>query len=114
MKQGKRSINKYNGMCGYRGPNQMKCAIGVLIPNKCYKPVFDEHGLGIVSLLDNYTPEEIFGSKIEENVTKTFLNDLQTIHDYGKDILGLRNRWKLQLIEFAKTYHLKVPKELGG
>ena len=37
LKQGVRSVNSY-GVCLYRGPNGLRCAISALIPDELYMP----------------------------------------------------------------------------
>lgn len=75
------------GMCLYRHPAGLKCAIGHLIPDSEYVssmdgPVFEDSGTedsgtGVVDLIDNFYPGE---NNIGHNLL-SFLDQLQKSHD---------------------------------
>jgi len=67
-----------NGNCLYRGPNELKCALGCLIPDELYESKFDYGGLGLgwnACGLINYGPE------ILRNLDEDLLLYFQIIHD---------------------------------
>lgn len=81
LRQGEPSMN--SGQCQYRGPNGLKCAVGVLIPDELCTPSFleFENGAGVMSadvqkalITAGVLREDDFASFI-------FLRDLQIIHD---------------------------------
>lgn len=79
--------------CSYRGPNGLKCAAGILIPDEEY--TFDSfEGKDWGHLVQNQYVE----SRFEEEII-----ELQNIHD-----LERVERWKDELIKFAEHYNLQV------
>lgn len=79
--------------CSYRGPNGLKCAAGILIPDEEY--TFDSfEGKDWGHLVQNRYVESRFSKEITE---------LQRIHD-----LDRVERWKDELVEFAEHYNLQV------
>jgi len=95
LKQGKAS--KDSSSCMYRGPNGLKCAIGMLIPDKLYKPRFegyDASGFGVRKAL------------VKAGVPNTvafvnFLACLQKVHDAHPV-----EDWDRELVNFAHLYDL--------
>ena len=70
-------LNGDYGQCVYRGPNNKRCAIGCLIPDEIYDPVWDLEILVIKELMDdNYLPN-LFSKEIDID----FLISLQDLHD---------------------------------
>ena len=69
--QGKQSIDA-GGHCMYRGPNNTKCAIGCLIPDKLYLPGMEHNTVYMITIfkVPAYFYEYL-----------GFLTDLQLIHD---------------------------------
>lgn len=99
--------------CKYRGPNGLKCAIGILIPDHLYNPVFDGtlsqakafglKGLSIRRLMKAVPAlQDYLGA---ENLD--ILNELQSIHD---DVDP--SSWRVRLFYLAGQYHLRFPKAL--
>ena len=78
--------------CLYRGPNGLKCAIGVLIPDEKYEPEFE--GLGAIN-------KELCAAAGISHIGKDFLGDLQDIHDQHRP-----SRWAQKLRAFAKKHKL--------
>ena len=92
MKQNERSAFS-DESCSYRGPNGLKCAAGILIPDEEY--TFDSfEGKDWGHLVQNGYVESRFSEQIIE---------LQNIHD-----LERVERWKDELIKFANDYNLQV------
>ena len=95
LKQGKAS--KDSSSCMYRGPNGLKCAIGMLIPDELYKPRFEGYsasGFGVRKAL------------VKAGVPNTvafvnFLVRLQKVHDDH-----LVEDWDCELVNFAHHYDL--------
>lgn len=105
-KQGfKRSMGK-DGICKFRGKEGMRCAIGQLIPNKLYKPGFDEDGEGVYGLPDVLI-SKITGER-DSDLARRFLSPLMDVHDAPAK--GGRTSMKNRLAEFAVKNNLKVPK----
>jgi hypothetical protein len=92
LKQNERSAFS-DESCSYRGPNGLKCAAGILIPDEEY--TFDSfEGKDWGHLVQNRYVESRFSEEIIE---------LQNIHD-----LERVERWKDELINFANNYNLQV------
>lgn len=101
LAQGKRSEN--NKGCLYRGPDGLKCAIGVLIPDELYKrglentPADDPAVLevleeaGVLTLGGPYT-----------NRLVNLLRQLQLVHDDTQP-----ENWPARLETIAKEYDIK-------
>ncbi len=70
--QGQRSVNA-NGVCLYRGPNGLKCAIGALITDEEYDSEMEFKTISF--LKERFIPDRLKGVIID------FLSDLQNIHD---------------------------------
>lgn len=49
-KQGCKSQDEQHQTCLYRGPNGLKCAVGVLIPDEEYRDEWDEKGWQVAKL----------------------------------------------------------------
>lgn len=91
-------IHPVKNMCKYRGPNGLKCAAGILIPDEEYTQDMDVHGDWLI-LVRKELVENKFGDEI---------TDLQEIHDFG--VLGEDNTcyddWKNKLTKFAQDNDL--------
>lgn len=69
------------GFCLYRGPRNLKCAIGALIPDELYDTSFDDTGGGLSAhALPDRVLESIFGRGYNEDECR-FLDILQAVHD---------------------------------
>jgi hypothetical protein len=101
IKQGKQSIDAAKGMCLYRGPNGLKCAVGCLIPDKVYRPEMEGHSVS--RFIDTYDGLNFL------QPFDAILNDLQEAHDatYGEN-----QKWTdavvLRLRKIAKKYNLST------
>jgi hypothetical protein len=73
IKQGKQSIDAAKGMCLYRGPNGLKCAVGCLIPDEVYDPSMEDEC--IKALINRYDALDF----LEFNTL--LLLELQIAHD---------------------------------
>lgn len=104
IKQKRRSAS--GGCCLYRGPDNLKCAIGCLIKNKYYSPSLEKQIFWNTSVL--IAVEKSLGGTLSEEAL-WFLKDLQSLHDNAESgILGRRSvNWTKLLKEFAKTRNLK-------
>lgn len=104
LKQKCRATDK-NGHCLYRGEGGLKCAVGALIPDSKYKSKFEMHG---VSLLIDMGCKFLLATDLKgvdvlgRSVAKSFLNDLQEVHDCRsvKD-------WDYHLADVALSYGLE-------
>jgi hypothetical protein len=96
------------GRCLYRGPDGMKCAIGVLIPDEEYVEAMES--LSISQLLNEQIPHNkgfdlqpilpLLKARFED-VDPPFLNALQNLHD-GCFV----ENWKKELRGFAVDHGL--------
>ncbi len=106
LTQGERSMSideEGEEQCLYRGPNGLKCAIGVLIDDEYYLPNLEgespfEGGVRRALELSGCSGEVVSDSGIST------LSRLQRLHD----IKGC-TFWKSSLIKFAKEFELTVP-----
>ena len=98
-KQGCRSEQDGAILCRYHIPeNNLKCAVGALIPYELYQESFE--GRGIVDLIDTF--DEI--NKLFENVNTKLLEDLQNVHD-NYAVTYWERKWE----EISKFYGLTMP-----
>lgn len=104
-----RSFDADRGCCMYRGPNGVKCAIGVSIPDEDYARVKDDIEEQKAEVVIRLLPE-LFDGSVDED----FVNELQIIHDEGP---GEANKnyahgplnpktFESQMRAFAKEYNL--------
>lgn len=76
LKQGKRSVDSEDKIaCRYRGPNGLKCAIGHLIPDDLYDEVD----------MESNTALYVFHILGLTGDALTYLDSLQSCHDYAND-----------------------------
>lgn len=92
IKQNQRSYCDKMSNCVYRGPNGLKCAAGILIPDEEYKPEFEKQ-----------TWRNLVSDGFVQNKFTSEIRQLQIIHDTKscKD-------WYKELIDFATEYQLQV------
>jgi hypothetical protein len=93
-KQRKRSFDKSKAMCMYRGPNNTKCAVGCLIPNKDYSCAFEGSDIDMINQKLNF---------IWNDKQVNLLADLQIIHDES----AVR-AWPTELRNLGHTNNLDV------
>ena len=101
-RSGKQIEGNFN--CLYRGPNNMKCAIGHCISDHTYSGALEHkgaHELDVVRAIDPSITEatEISSSDAE------FLRNLQRCHDHGRTPEQMKQR----LDAFALTYMCCIP-----
>jgi len=95
LKQGKTSKN--SSSCMYRGPNGLKCAIGMLIPDELYEEGFEGKSAsssGVIKALVEAGVPYTVGYK-------DFLDNLQDVHDDHQT-----GDWERELVNFAHHYDL--------
>ena len=103
--QGKQSLSEF--YCFYRGPDNTKCAIGCLIPDKLYKSSMEKKNVyDVLSVIED---NDLF-TFLRNNVS--FLRSLQDLHDdYNEDSENPHNNFRKYLREtsanFAADYNLK-------
>ncbi len=87
------------GRCQYRGTGDLKCAIGILIPNNLYHVGMEESG--ITYLIHSY-PEvkKLLGA--DDRDTALLLSDLQTVHDTNHPV-----EWPERLKAVAEEHNLE-------
>jgi hypothetical protein len=84
-------------ICAYRGTDDLKCAIGVLIPDNKYRGSFEGNALDYSSV--NSSLARAAGIRTEAQ--RTLAVDLQTIHDEEPV-----RKWSGSLREVAGRYNL--------
>lgn len=72
--QGKRSVDKWES-CLYRGPDELKCAIGHLIPDRVYNEEMENRNPY------NLCEKSPYLRRLFTDCDLTFLAELQIIHD---------------------------------
>lgn len=103
-----RAWSKGGGMCVYRGDSadhaaydpasDVRCAIGVLIPDNMYDDNIESHGIvGVHELMPDWY-ESMFNG-LDAHV----LNELQAIHDMEF------STFEVSMIEFANRHGLTIP-----
>ena len=85
-----------DGMCLYRGPNGLRCAIGGAIPNRLYSEGMEEWNVdGLFKRFVNI--RDYFGE-----YNRYLLDELQEVHD-----CCYPSRWMERLKEVAKNRSLE-------
>lgn len=109
------------GICRYRSPAGLKCAVGCLITDEQYNPIMEKAGSLInfdsmqLAELEGYTESsrtqgarEVLaaltanGIDVTAQTVQDLLNRLQALHDNSQP-----NRWKDELQRVAADYSLK-------
>lgn len=96
LTQNKKSV--YFGVqCRYRAPNNLKCAIGILIPDDIYTD--DMEGLGVGGLLDSYDISPTLPKYFMKH--RDLLAALQLVHDKNDP-----EYWKGELVSVSTIFDL--------
>lgn len=97
LTQNKKSIDEEEtgNACKYRGPNGLKCAAGILIPDDVYAPCMENV---VIATLLREIPELAHLLPFA-----SLLFDLQQIHDWEE----VKN-WKTKLQELAVSHNLST------
>lgn len=101
------SVNQDTNSCRYRGPNDTKCAIGVLIPDNVYTDRIEGEVISSDVLLD-IKPFASWLIKTFHAEDMRFLKALQEAHDahsFNSGYDGLHR----QLTIIATKYNLIIP-----
>ena len=110
MKQGKKSSKRNeNGQtfCMYRGPNNTRCAVGALVPDRLYNKEMED--MTASTMFQQRLMGEPEYSRFKENVEGgkngfDLLDDVQDVHDAHRP-----SRWSQRLRSVARAYNLKPP-----
>ena len=95
LKQGKQSAS--GDKCLYRGPDGLKCAIGMLIPDELYEDAFEGNSASKPSVR-----KALVKAGVPNTVGyKDFLDNLQDVHDDHQT-----GDWECELVNFAHHYDL--------
>lgn len=111
--QGKRAIG-LDGECVYRGPNNLKCAVGCLIPEELYNSKMEGNNVKQI-LATNPELQEYFGIKNIKLTDDGFYTDdqddklqlmyeMQVIHDTSN--VYPNGNWISQAANIANKYNL--------
>ena len=90
------SIDPVTSVCRYRGPDGLKCAVGVLIPDELYSPEME--GL----LADEVVKRHPALASLFSADSPSLLNSLQHVHDFW----ALKD-WEEGFAEIAKEHRLE-------
>lgn len=98
--------SRYGGTCLYRGPNNTKCAVGVLIPDDAYNTDMDNERFDnrISSLIKRYPHLKKY---VGDDVV--FLTHLQRCHDSTYSDNWFTVTMESILKEFAQKFDLTIP-----
>jgi len=83
IKQGRQSATEVGG-CVYRGPNNTSCAIGCLIPDNAYDPLFDADDGSVLHQVGNpafVAALAAGGVDLTDETVLDLLDALQGLHD---------------------------------
>jgi len=95
LTQNEKSKVHTSGMCRYRTGTELKCAVGILIPDELYDPIFEgKRAYALPKFI-----LDVIG--VENDQDAEFLNILQSIHDIS-DVC----KWEEKLEEFAINHEL--------
>lgn len=101
------SMGKGSDSCVYRGPNGLKCGIGLVLPDELYVERMDLEGMNstIAQVLGEYPGVAEFF----DGVPVQFLTDIQHAHDFSSDKRTLNEFreefiWRLKAV--AATHQL--------
>lgn len=97
--QGSRSVGSWDS-CQYRGKKGRKCAIGVLLSDDDYDPMFDNLGDTSVAHLSRH-----YKQFYQFSCNDGFYSQLQKAHDKTENWVGTESM-KKALTEIAKAYNL--------
>lgn len=98
LKQGAKSEDTET--CLYRGPNGLKCAVGVLIPDAYYLPAME--GRGVDTFMDRFHEAGKASGITHESLP--LLRKLQACHDEVSVPY-----WPVHLSEIADLFGLTMP-----
>ena len=109
MKQGRRSMNAA-GDCLYRGPNGLRCGIGLILPDELYDDGLE--GKPVVVIISRPEISEYF-----RGVSTDVLIAIQNTHDLAGQVhVDGGDEWRRviarQLRDVAEDYRLSVPPAL--
>lgn len=93
-------ISMVKGVCLYRGPNGLKCALGIFIPDNKYHRYLE--GISATALIDDGMFKLPGNSKSISDSDLNLLNLLQGVHDTFRP-----PKWKEELRRVAEIFHLK-------
>lgn len=94
--------------CFYRGPNNSRCFVGVLIPNRLYHKAIEQKTPYQLCNPTLYPKADDFRT-LFRGIPLSALADLQTIHDKWAEKSLPKSYVEKQLQDFAKKYDLRVP-----
>lgn len=99
LKQAERSVQDHpeGASCLYRGPNGLKCAAGILIPEELYDSTMEGGSFNFV--IENYPEVEKLLDLKPDGIN--LILDLQSMHD-----CNLPEYWLDHLDYIAKKYNL--------
>jgi hypothetical protein len=98
-KQRQKSRNSGCGTCLYRGPDGLKCAVGVLIPDELYSKEMEGQAIDRLLISERNTFPEL--SKLFDGVNELLLDGMQDIHDFHEP-----DRWESHFKSIADEYNL--------
>jgi hypothetical protein len=100
------NVNANGTSCAYRGQNGSKCAVGLLIPDENYKPVWDHECRRVGGILVGNPLYPEYGTPSIDDIG--FLTRLQRVHDDRIGAQFARNI-RRDLKAFAAEESLSIP-----
>lgn len=104
LTQNKKSERPVSAQCLYRGPFDLKCAIGALIKDEVYSHDLEGHRANIFTVRKALKRSGV-PVDVESEEDAKFLTDLQDIHDLWEVTM-----WPRMLRETAQMYGLNADK----
>lgn len=101
-RQGKQSVDR-GGICLYRGPDKLKCAIGHLIPDRVYDGEMENRNPF------NLCEQSPYLRRLFTDCDLTFLSELQVIHDQTMPE-GWEEKWE----QLALRWNLTMPRKTAS
>lgn len=102
VKQGERAYGEEEGMCYYRSPKGLMCAVGCRIPDRVYTTEME--GRDVYNLLRTF--KDVVPPEISEYVE--LFDALQGVHDASRSWTSL-TELKGSLRQVANKFNLKIP-----
>jgi len=92
-----------DGECRYRTDTGLQCALGCLIPEYAYDPIYEGHKVS--SLFRNH-PHLANTMQVDKRQSSGLLFRLQNAHDAALKEFGM-GMWEIEMEEIAEDYNLQ-------
>lgn len=103
VKQGRGSINS-EGLCVYRGPDGLKCAVGHIIPDELYSPLIEKTS-AMTLVTGKYKERHLFEESFREIENpfqrRATIEAHERVHSWLRDVVGV----DADLLEHLQAAH---------